>query len=125
MDNEVTYTEPVEFTLAGTEADGPITIKWSPESGISAGPGFKDGLAVTALDRFIQTYDLEYEGSYNVTPEGPTLKTNPTDIYMVSWAIHQLFEGGVVSAVGNYPTLRDMGLDEGSNYDDNGQQLIR
>lgn len=125
MDNEELYTEPVEFEIAAAPGEMPVTILWSPETGISSGEGFKDGLAAIALDSFITTYRQEYGPEYSVTPEGPSLKTTPRDIYMVVWAINQLFDGGILSATGDYPTLKDMGLTESSNYDENGKEVIR
>lgn len=125
MDNEIEYTEPVEFTLAGAADEPLVTITWDPEKGLSAGDGFKDGLALLTLEAFIDTYELEYGQSYSVTPEGPTLKTSTKDIYMVSWAISQIFDGGVVSASAPYPTLKDMGLGPASMYDENGNEIIR
>jgi hypothetical protein len=125
MDNEELYTEPVEFQIAAAPGEMPVTILWSPETGIASGDGFKDGLAAIALDSFITTYRQEYGPEYSVTPEGPTLKTTPRDIYMVVWSMNQLFDGGIVSATGDYPTLKDMGLTEASNYDENGKEVIR
>lgn len=125
MDNEELYTEALEFQVAGASGEPPITLSWDPETGTSPGDGFKDSLAFLSLDYFIRTYDEEYGGEYSVTPEGPTFQTNPKDLRMVVWSINQLFEGGIVSASGKYPTLADMGLTEGSNYDANGKEVIR
>jgi hypothetical protein len=125
MDNEEMYTEALEFQIAGASGEPPVTLTWDPEAGIGSGDDFKDTLALTSLDYFIRTYDEEYSGEYSVTPEGPTFQTNPKDLRMVVWSINQLFEGGIVSATGKYPTLTDMGLTEASNYDANGREIIR
>ena len=125
MDNEKTYDSPIEFQIDAGEDQPPVTLRWDPEEGVTPGDGFKDGLAAVTLKSFIDTYDIEYAGEYDVTPEGPTLKTNDRDIYMVSWAINSLFTGGVVDASADYPTLKDMGLTNSSNYDANGKEIIR
>lgn len=125
MDKEKTYDSPIEFQIDAGEDQPPVALRWNPEEGITPGDGFKDGLAAVALKSFIDTYDTEYNGEYDVTPEGPTLETNDRDIYMVSWAISSLFTGGVVSASADYPTLRDMGLTNSSDYTSNGSEIIR
>ena len=125
MDDEKEYSSPVEFQIDAGPDEPPVLLKWAPETGITPGDGFKDELAAISLQSFIDTYDSEYGGEYSVTPEGPSLRTNDRDIYMVSWAIQRMFVGGIVSATGEYPTLSDMGLTASNNYDDNGKEIIR
>jgi hypothetical protein len=110
------YTDPVTFELLGVE------INWTPE-GLSSEPG-----SARTIQRSLERYlDLFSYGSRDVaaTPEGPFLPKTTKNLYTVVWLFSELYGEEKLTVSGEAPSLRDMGLDISSDYDENGNQIVR
>lgn len=110
------YTEPVTFELLGVE------INWTPE-GLSSESGSARNIQ-RSLERYLR---LVSYGSSEVaaTPEGPFLPGTTKNLYTVVWLFSTLYGDEKLTVSGDAPTLRDMGLDVSSNYDENGNEIVR
>jgi hypothetical protein len=112
------YNERVTFIVDEQE------IFWTPESDyLSAMPGTMASQISESVEDLITA--LDDQGYIQVTPEGPSLPADVKNLYTVVWAFNELYKDQGVKVVGNAPTLEDMGLDEASNYDDNGNLTVR
>ena len=60
-----------------------------------------------------------------VTPEGPFLPADPTNIHTLIWAVNYLYEDFKINILGDAPTLKDLGLDKASSVDEDGNQIVR
>lgn len=63
-------------------------------------------------------------GSYAVTPEGPFILADEHDAASISWAVDFLY-GPKLDITGDLPTMEDLGLDYGSNFDEDGNEIVR
>ena len=112
------YNERVTFIVDEQE------IFWTPGSDyLSAMPGTMASQIAESVEDLITA--LDDQGYIQVTPEGPSLPADVKNLYTVVWAFNELYKDEGVKVVGNAPTLEDMGLDEASNYDDNGNLIVR
>lgn len=113
------YTEPVTIVVNGEDY-----LEWNPgRSELSSAPGPARDISMF-IERYIEAKsagDLEIM----VTPEGPSLPASVKSIYTVVWAFLSTYGPEEVQFIGDAPTLQDMGLDEGSNFDANGKPIIR
>jgi len=113
------YTEPVKFVVDNNE------IFWNPQyEGLSALPGTLAREIAESVEELIVYLD-DGSGYIVPTPEGPFLPSSVKNLYTVVWAFNELYGDEGVKVVGNAPTLEDMGLDEASNYDENGKEIVR
>lgn len=113
------YTEPVTIVVSGEDY-----LEWIPgRSSLATAPGPARDVA-NFLEQYIEAAS---QGSQEimVTPEGPSLPASTRSIYTVVWALLTIYGVDEVEFIGDAPSLRDMGLDEGSNFDPNGKPIIR
>jgi hypothetical protein len=110
------YTSPVTFGLLGIE------LNWTPE-GLSSEPGFAREIQ-RSLEQYLDTVSYGQE-EVAATPEGPFLPTTTKSLYTVVWLLYALYGDEKLNISGTAPTLRDMGLDLSSNYDENGNPIVR
>jgi hypothetical protein len=111
------YTEPVTIVV-----EGQYRLSWIPGRPDLAGVGI-----AREISSFVRDYIHSLAGNDNeimVTPEGPSLTASTRSIYTTVWALTSLY-GDDVEFIGDAPTLRDMGVDEASNTDENGKLIIR
>jgi hypothetical protein len=114
------YTEPVLINM-----DGHL-IGWHPQS---------EYLITDSDDQIAEDYAQSIQeliaasndfGRILVTPEGPVLDADVQDLRTVIWAAYDLYGSDFkIKVEGNAPTLADMGLDEASNYDEDGNPIVR
>jgi hypothetical protein len=113
------YTEPVTIVVNGEDQ-----LTWIPgHHSLASAPGPARDIAI-----FLKEYiEAASRGDLNimVTPEGPYLPASVRSIYTVVWALLTVYGSDAVEFIGDAPNLRDMGLDEGSNFDPNGKPIIR
>jgi hypothetical protein len=110
------YSSPVTFGLLGIE------ITWTPD-GLSSEPGF-----AREIQRSLENYLMSVSGvdlDVAATPEGPFLPNTTKNLYTVVWLIYALYGEEKITISGSAPTLRDMGLDIASSYDENGNPIVR
>jgi hypothetical protein len=96
---------------------------WDEASGLSSDA--KDEYAIENIILLLEKF-LESNGgrSIKVTPEGPFLEGSQYDAASVAWAINAIY-GDEPTIKGDLPTMKDLGLDESSNFDKNGNPLVR
>ena len=112
------YDQPVKF-IVGTNQIG-----WYPdEDTLSAVPGSMAKEIANSVEELIMY--LDDRGYIQVTPEGPSLPATVKNLYTVVWAFNELYKDEGVEVEGDAPTLADMGIDEASNYDENGNEIVR
>lgn len=120
VDNDVTIV---------TFKDGKAGFAWTAFSGLISNPELEESTdVVESIQEYLKTA-VELYSSYGydsvpVTPEGPFLEGSTTDAASVSWALNTLYPGEF-EVNGPLPTLRDLGLDYASNFDEDGNQLVR
>lgn len=113
------YTEPVDITVDGS------TVTWNPgESQLTPKEGENADLIAENVSRFIY-YSAPDRVTIPVTPEGPFLPATIENLYTVVWAIETLYYDAEISYSGDAPTMADMNLDEESNFDEDGNPLVR
>lgn len=112
-----------------TFKDGKAGFAWSSVSGLIPNLELEESTdVVESIQEYLKTA-VELYGSYGydsipVTPEGPFLEGSITDGASVSWALNTLY-AGEFEANGPLPTLKDLGLDYASNFDEDGTPLVR
>ena len=112
-----------------TFKDGKAGFAWSAVSGLISNPELEESTdVVESIQEYLKTA-VELYGSYGydsipVTPEGPFLEGSTTDGASVSWALNTLY-AGEFDVDGPLPTLKDLGLDYASNFDEDGNPLVR
>jgi hypothetical protein len=79
---------------------------------------------VEIVDAFIE-FHSQRSDVIKVTPEGPYLPGTNSNLYTVVWAVTTLFRDQDIKFYGEVPSLKDLGLDYASNFDENGNQIIR
>lgn len=120
VDNDVTIV---------TFNDGKAGFAWSAISGLIPNPELEESDdVVESIQEYLKTA-VELYSSYGydsvpVTPEGPFLEGSTTDGASVSWALNTLYPGEF-EVNGSLPTLEDLGLDYGSNFNEDGSQRVR
>ncbi len=72
----------------------------------------------------LDTYASYGRRSIPVTPEGPFLSGETTDASSVAWALNTLYSGEY-STIGDLPTMKDLGLDYASNFNEDGSPRVR
>lgn len=113
------YTEPVTIVVSGE-----YYLEWTPgQSRLGADSGPARDIAMF-LDQYVYAYS-NGDQQFMVTPEGPSLPASLRSIYTVVWALLSIYDANEVEFIGDAPTLRDMGLDQASNFDSNGNPIIR
>jgi hypothetical protein len=113
------YTEPVTIVVFGE-----YYLEWTPgRSRLGTDSGPARDIAIF-LDEYIYAYS-NGEPQLMVTTEGPSLPASVKSIYTVVWALLSVYDANEVKFIGDAPTLRDMGLDQASNFDSNGNSIIR
>lgn len=118
--NEEFYGDKVvEISIDGSK------IGWHPMLD-TLGPDYNDQDAVDfarSIEDYIRASD--YNGYIMATPEGPSFEASVRDIGAVIWATYSLYGDLPIRVKGDAPTLEDLGLDEASNYDEDGTQITR
>jgi hypothetical protein len=108
-------------TIESKEND--FFLIWDEASGLSSAS--KDeyviGNIIFLLEKFVESNGGR---SIKVTPEGPFLEGSQYDAASVAWAINAIY-GDEPTIKGDLPTMKDLGLDESSNFDENGNPLVR
>ena len=113
------YTEPVTIVVNGEDY-----LEWNPGYSILAcEPGSAREISMF-IDQYIEATSFGLP-EIKVTPEGPSLPASVKSIYTVVWAFLSTYGPEAVQFIGDAPTLRDMGLDQASNFDANGKPIIR
>lgn len=79
---------------------------------------------VKIVNEFIEFFAQESD-VIKVTPEGPYLPGSNSNLHTVVWAVTTLFDDQDIKFYGEVPSLKDLGLDYASNFDENGNQIIR
>ena len=114
------FTEPVRIKVGDQDS-----IYWNPDapetSRLTGNPDLVD---------LISSYiDAKSKGSdtIKVTPEGPYLPATIDNLYTIFWAVNELFTAleEDVKFFGDVPSLKDLGLDYASNFDENGNPIVR
>lgn len=97
-----------------------FTIYWNEFSGLTG-----DSKAVADIINLLdEALDANGGVQISVTPEGPFLAGDEYDAASVAWAINFLYKSEV-DVRGDLPSMKDLGLDYSSNFDEDGNELIR
>ena len=114
------FTEPVRVKVGDSDS-----IYWNPDapetSRLTGDPSI-----INLVTSFLESYS-ESEGMIKVTPEGPYLPATLDNMYNFFWAVTTLFDRleEPVKFFGEVPSLKDLDLDYASNFDENGNQIVR
>jgi hypothetical protein len=112
------YTEPVQIVIDGARIGWhPMLDTLSPDTN-----EYAQGLA-DSIEEFIAA--LAVNGYIRVSPEGPTLEASVRSLPTLIWAANSLYSELPIQVVGEAPTLEDLGLDAASNYDEDGNEIVR
>jgi hypothetical protein len=114
------FTEPVRIKVGDLDS-----IYWNPDapatSRLTGNPEI-----VNILQSYIE-FHSEGTDTIKVTAEGPYLPGTADNLYTVFWAVTSLFGavGESVKFYGEVPSLKELGLDYASNFDEDGNPIIR
>jgi hypothetical protein len=112
------FTETVQIKV-----DDLDSIYWIPDAPaalrLSGNPEIVD-----IVNAFIEFHSQDSD-VIKATPEGPYLPGTNNSLYTVVWAISTLFREQNIKFYGEVPTLKELGLDYASNFDENGKPIIR
>jgi hypothetical protein len=112
------YTEPVQIEIDGFRIGWhPMLDTLSPDTNPDA-EEFAD-----SIEEYVSA--LAVNGYIRVSPEGPVLDGTVQSLPTVIWAAHSLYNDLPIRVVGTAPTLEDLGLDVASNYDEDGNEIVR
>jgi hypothetical protein len=114
------YNQPVRIKVGDMDS-----LYWNPDA-----PETSRLTGNPELVNLITSYvDYKSGGSdtLKATPEGPYLPGTIDNLYTVVWAVTDIFGavGEDVKFYGEVPSLKDLDLDYASNFDENGNQIIR
>lgn len=117
---EPEYTEHVDISIDGS------LIGWGPV-GSGLYPDDNDQDAIDFADSIRDyIYASAINGQILATPEGPFFKASTLDLGAVIWAVNALYGDELdIEVTGNAPTLEDLGLDDASNFDEDGTPIVR
>ncbi len=112
-----------------TFKDGKAAFSWNKYAGLAPNTELEESNDViesikTYLDSAVELYSSYGFNSIPVTPEGPFLEGSTNDAASVSWALNSIYPGEF-DVAGELPTLKDLGLDYSSNFDEDGNPLVR
>lgn len=114
------FTEPVRIKVGELDS-----IYWNPDAPATVRLTGNPEI-VNILTSYIE-FRSEGDDVIKVTPEGPYLPATLDNLYTVYWAVTTLFTavGETVKFYGEVPSLKDLDLDYASNFDENGNPIIR
>lgn len=99
-------------------------LAWDEVQGLDVN-GSKQEEFVTAIRDLLKIASESAGGmSYAVTPEGPFILADEHDAASISWAVDFLY-GPKIDIKGDLPTMKDLGLDYASNFDEDGNEIVR
>lgn len=105
------------------------TIIWDEYSGLTPDDSERAVQAVSEIKTFIDKMKEVYIDNYGlssipITPEGPFAKPSDTDPVIVAWTLKTLYDTEY-EVSGDLPTMKDLGLDYNSNFDEDGNPIVR
>lgn len=74
------------------------------------------------IEIFAESYPDQV--SIPITPEGPFFEPVDTDPVAISWVFNLTYPGKY-TFIGDLPTLKDLELDDSSNFDEYGNEIVR
>ena len=113
------YTEPVYIKVHGVG-----NIYWHPEADMLMPDHDPESMEMN--ETIVDFIDSMSRGSseIKVTPVGPFLPADETDIHTLIWAIHYLYSEFKIEVIGPAPTLGDIGLDDEDGSEEDGSSIV-
>jgi len=112
------FTETVQIKV-----DDLDSIYWVPDAPASLRLSGNPEI-VNIVNAFID-FKSQDSDVIKATPEGPYLPGTNDNLYTVVWAVTTLFREQNIKFYGEVPTLKELGLDYASNFDENDKPIIR
>jgi hypothetical protein len=105
--------------------DGVILL-WSEYSGLIPDETDESKEMAEEIRSVISIFKEFYsdESSVPITPEGPYMTLSETDPVTISYLVTKMY-GENVQVMGDLYTLRELGLDYASNFDEYGNEIVR
>jgi len=106
-------------------SDG-IKIVWSEYTGLIPSNNEKSKAAVEEIRNVIAKFGSVYPDPERIaiTPEGPFMSAVDTDPVAVSYMLNLMYKDKY-EVSGDLYTMKDLGLDYSSNFDEDGNQIVR
>lgn len=103
-----------------------IELVWSEYSGITPSDSEESRAAAEEIRSVISTFRNFYSDteSIAITPEGPFMSASEMDPVTVSYVLSLMYKDNY-EVTGDLYTLKDLGLDYSSNFDEDGNPLVR
>ncbi len=115
---EMEEMEIREAMIRSLEYD--FTVFWSETAGLSG----DEEVVFAITDLLDKALEVSFTDSIAVTPEGPFLEGSEYDGASVAWAVNFLY-GTEPDIIGDLPSMKDLGLDYSSNFDEDGNPRVR
>lgn len=106
-----------------------VEVFWGEYTGLVSNGSEDSDYIVDQVKSFIGEVGATYIGSFGdgsipITPEGPFVEASDKDPITVAWALNTIYDSGY-EVYGDLPTMKDLGLDYSSNFDEDGNQIVR
>jgi hypothetical protein len=106
-----------------------VEVLWQEYTGLVSNGSEDADYIVDQIKTFIGEVGSLYigklgYGSIPITPEGPFAESSDKDPITIAWALDTLYGSGY-EVYGDIPSMKDLGLDYASNFDEDGNEIVR